>query len=457
MATHNHVFSLSGEIIKNEVVGLYLVAQMSYLKKLYSFNEMGTWNKIKEQKILLPIDAADEIDFKRMTLPICTLEKNCIQKVRAHLVSMNLENCLLTDSENDALMSVARNTKLMRKFRIVDEFCVANSHNILKSEVIFGSGTVPYVTASEGNNSIVSYIAYDPNMLEKGNSIMIGGKTLIVTYQPDDFYSNDSHNLVLSINNEEGRTESAQLYMVASLYKSLSPKYSWGDSISKAKIQSDDLLLPITENGEIDFAFMETYINALKKQIIARLKSNLIKDKYIEENAILAPKSYIPHYSISNEVSLAAESFELYKIKDTDQEITDLMGFGKTILVGCYKDKKHLEWITSHNIYNIRLGKRKGSMEKESSLFTKTSLLVLYNISCPSKLFVYEIEGCQEVFGADLKKIDYPNSKAGKRYMIFNLRLSSIETKSLVDSHLIEKLTTGSSTHIKGVPIFLEP
>lgn len=441
----------------NEKVALWFISWLDKSSPKYKSLLVRDFDEaFNNTKLVVPFkDNQVAVDY--IGVLIHEIERSRIIDIKNFLEDSGLYDKKLTQAEKNAITEIKEGTKLLRKFRIVEEFNVTNSYNILKSDVVYGSGTVPYVTASEGNNSIVSYISYDPNMLEKGNSIMIGGKTLVVTYQPDDFYSNDSHNLVLTINNEEGRTESAQLYMVASLYKSLSPKYSWGDSISKAKIQSDELFLPVTENGGIDFAFMETYINALKKQIIARLKSNLIKDKYTEENAILAPKSYIPHYSISNEVSLAAESFELYKIKDTDQKITDLMGFGKTILVGCYKNKQHLEWITSHNIYNIRLGKRKGSMEKESSLFTKTSLLVLYNISCPSKLFVYEIKGCQEVSGADLKKIDYPNSKAGKRYMIFNLRLSSIETKSLVDSHLIEKLTTRSSTHIKGVPIFLEP
>lgn len=55
LATHNHVFSLSGDIIKNELVGLYLVSQMMYLRKMFSYAEMGTWNKIKVLFLPLPI------------------------------------------------------------------------------------------------------------------------------------------------------------------------------------------------------------------------------------------------------------------------------------------------------------------------------------------------------------------------------------------------------------------
>ena len=209
------------------------------------------------------------------------LKEERLRELEAYLKSTGFEDCTLTPSELKALHNFTQRQKRMRKFRIVEEFTVANSHNILKSDVVFGSGKTPYVTASEGNNSIVSYITYEPEMVETGNSIMIGGKTLVVTYQPKDFFSNDSHNLVLTINHTEGRSETAQLFMVAALYKSLSPKYSWGDSISKAKIQSDEVFLPIKTDGSIDFEFMQNYISAIKKQCIVSLKREIDKEHVV--------------------------------------------------------------------------------------------------------------------------------------------------------------------------------
>lgn len=60
MATHNHVFSLSGDVIKNKHVGLYIVSRMNYMKKIFSYSNMGTWNKIKELDIYLPIQTNDK-------------------------------------------------------------------------------------------------------------------------------------------------------------------------------------------------------------------------------------------------------------------------------------------------------------------------------------------------------------------------------------------------------------
>ena len=51
LATHNHVFSFSGNVIKNKKVGLYIASTMSYLKKIYSYQKSkGTYHHEKFQR-----------------------------------------------------------------------------------------------------------------------------------------------------------------------------------------------------------------------------------------------------------------------------------------------------------------------------------------------------------------------------------------------------------------------
>lgn len=254
----------------NEHIANYLISTMrrafsGFSWGVTSFNE----SILKDVKISLPINDRGNLDLKLMEETTKLIDKDYCHQIVSILNSAGFEDCTLTIEEEQALTANVP----YKSFDIVKEFNVANSHNILKSDVVFGSGSTPYVTACEGNNSIVSHISYNDEMKEEGNSIMIGGKTLVITYQPNDFFSNDSHNLVLKINDVNGRAEAAQLFMVAALYKSLSPKYSWGDSISKAKIQKDKVLFPVDSNGSIDYAFMETYIRAIMKQTIGKLKT----------------------------------------------------------------------------------------------------------------------------------------------------------------------------------------
>lgn len=244
------------------------------------------WSVAKNVKILLPISRDGNIDFSYIEERVRELEEERVRELEAYLCAAGFSDCSLTLAEREALNKFMGGVVRNKSFEIPSIFHIANTHNILKSDVVFNSGTIPYVTASANNNSVVSYISYKNELIERGNSIMIGGKTLVITYQPMDFFSNDSHNLVLRIKDKGGQSESCALFAVTALYKSLLPKYSWGDSISKQKIQNDKVYLPVTDNGSIDYSFMETYISAVKKQVIGRLKDFIAHEKDVYLRAI---------------------------------------------------------------------------------------------------------------------------------------------------------------------------
>lgn len=224
---------------------------------------------IKQQIVSLPITPSNKIDFDFIEDFIAELEERSVAELEAWLRATGFDDCTLTEEEEQAIYRIEKGNQRWAEKKIVNEiFSVQNTHNILKEDVIFGSGNTPYVTASEGNNSVVSYISYKDEMKEEGNSILIGGKTLVITYQPNDFFSNDSHNLLLKPISKMAKREDVELFLVTSLYKSLSPKYSWGNSISNAKIKIDNLNLPINYKGEPDYELMRIYIRAVKKLVI---------------------------------------------------------------------------------------------------------------------------------------------------------------------------------------------
>lgn len=78
MATHNHLFSLTGDVIKNRLVGMYIVGLLSKLPKLFSYTNMATWNKLKSIEISLPVTPAGDIYFDYMERYIRAVEKLAI-------------------------------------------------------------------------------------------------------------------------------------------------------------------------------------------------------------------------------------------------------------------------------------------------------------------------------------------------------------------------------------------
>ncbi|MFM7408742.1 MAG: restriction endonuclease subunit S [Cuspidothrix sp.] len=206
-----------------------------------------------------------KIDFEFMESFIAELEAERIAELEAYLLATGLKDYTLTDEEKQVLDDFEN--EQFEEFNIVDLFEVKNSGSILSRDIIENSGKTPYLCASGENNAVSSYISYDEKYLDKGNCVFIGGKTFVVTYQEKDFYSNDSHNLVLYLKNEEKITKLNQLYLATCINRSLGYKYSWGDSISNKKIQKDKVSLP-TQNNQPNYAIMETFISAIQKLVI---------------------------------------------------------------------------------------------------------------------------------------------------------------------------------------------
>ena len=261
----------------NKTNALFLMAAISsVITKAFSYNCKATKIALKNSIIQLPLkenalafsnpcDNVKNIDFDFMETFIRELEEERIRELNAYLLATGLKDYTLTPEEENALE--AFKTVQWGEFELPEIFDIKNTHNILSSEIVAESGTTPYLCASAENNGVSSYISYKNELLENGNCIFIGGKTFVVSYQKDNFYSNDSHNLALYLK-EQNVTKSNQLYLATCIRKGLSHKYSWGDSISGSKIKSDKFQLPLTKNNEIDYATMETFIKAVEKLVI---------------------------------------------------------------------------------------------------------------------------------------------------------------------------------------------
>jgi len=230
----------------------------------YEWTNKAGWERIKNDKISLPVRDGS-IDFEFIDSFIAELQAQRIAELQAYLTVAGLTDYTLTEEERKALNEY--NNVKFRDFAITEIFIPKNTGNILSEWIVENSGTTPYLCASSENNGVSSYIKYDERYLDKGNCIFIGGKTFEVSYQEKDFYSNDSHNLILRLKEEKWRDKLTQLYIATCVRKSLKHKYSWGDSVSSTKIKKDVIALPIQESSP-DYAKMSLLISAIQKIVI---------------------------------------------------------------------------------------------------------------------------------------------------------------------------------------------
>lgn len=266
MVTHARVFSLKPLFEMTQKQGLFLANSFHFLKYGFGYENMCSWAKIENTKISLPTKNG-EIDFDFMENFIAQLEALRLSQLEAYLLVTGLKDYTLTTAEEQALADFQNGKVQWGEFKIVDLFDVKNTRSILSRDIVENSGDVPYLSASRENNAVSSYISYDEEYLDKGNCVFIGGKTFVVTYQEKDFYSNDSHNLALYLKEKQQKSKLNQLFMASCIYKGLDYKYSWGDSISNRKIQSDIIQLP-TQNQIPNYDYMALLVSAIQKLVI---------------------------------------------------------------------------------------------------------------------------------------------------------------------------------------------
>ncbi len=242
---------------------LFIVS--SWQKNIPNLGYSRHWSIAKNVQFKLPKTKNGEIDFDFMESFIAELEQERMQTLQAYLQATGLDNYELTKEEEKA---IADYEKLeFAEFPITQVFNIKNTGNILSRDIVLNSGNTPYLGAGSENNSISSYIKNDEKYLDKGNCVFIGGKTFVVTYQESDFFSNDSHNLTLTLKNEAFKNKLTQLFLATCVNKSLGYKYSWGDSVSNKKIQKDLISLP-TANNEAIYKVMAPFIRAIQKLVI---------------------------------------------------------------------------------------------------------------------------------------------------------------------------------------------
>ena len=259
-------------LIKSEEVNtlerLYFFATVieKSIKKKFGYENKAGWEKVQEESIKVPIKGKD-IDFDFIDCFMSDLEAQHLVGLDRYLYITGLSNYELSEEERRALKLLEDSKVEFAERPITDIFDIKNTQSILSKDVNFVELGKPYVTAGAENNSIAGYVEYDEKFIDKGNCVFIGGKTFVVTYQSEDFYSNDSHNLALYNKNSKCVNRLNQLYLVTCVQKSLQHQYSWGDSVSNKKISDDFITVPINQ-GEIDYHHMNLLISAVQKLVI---------------------------------------------------------------------------------------------------------------------------------------------------------------------------------------------
>lgn len=138
---------------------------------------------------------------------------------------------------------------------------------------VLESGEHPYVVRLGSNNGHKGFINEDAIYLNDGNTISFGQDTATMYYQEKPYFTGDKIKILKAKKNRFNKINAQ--FFISTMIKAFS-SFSWGgSSFSVNEIKNQKLSLPIAEDGEIDFDFMEDLISELEKERISALENLL--------------------------------------------------------------------------------------------------------------------------------------------------------------------------------------
>lgn len=150
----------------------------------------------------------------------------------------------------------------------------ATQSSIDKKNLVNLVGTIPYITRSDKNNGIDMFIGEQPKYKkDEGNVLTIGLDTQTIFYQPIPFYTGQN---IQVIRHPRMNRYNASFLIVA--IKILLQKFNWGgNGATLTRLKRSKVFLPITNQQEIDWQFMEEYMRRKETLLLKPAVEQLCK------------------------------------------------------------------------------------------------------------------------------------------------------------------------------------
>lgn len=261
--TASDEMTMLGNKYMNERSALFISRCIKSNSTKYAFGRKAFSERIKEQIILLPIDSDGSPNWQFMEDYIKKEMKAQSQKVIAYyenkLMKLGFE---LLDLEVE-----------WKEFKIgaLFDFQRGNQNNMSKCE----DGDIPLISAKKVDNGLKSFIKNNDKKLFSRNIITLNndgdGGVGIAYYQP---YKTALDTHVTALIPREDLSSSNLLY-ISKVIEKQREKFSHGYSLNNSRLYNQKIMLPIDENGDPYWNYMNNFIKKIKKENVEKILNYL--------------------------------------------------------------------------------------------------------------------------------------------------------------------------------------
>ncbi|MDJ1089830.1 restriction endonuclease subunit S [Macrococcoides caseolyticum] len=248
------LYGINKEI--NKEVAMFLIAMIKYAGMKYTY--ANKWRPIRMRKsiIMLPITDSGEPDFDWMELYIKAKYNPTLKKINLF-------------KKHDIQLSTDTKWSVFTIDDIADIYGGKDWSKLERS-----SGKTPFIGSSSLNNGVTDYVTIKNKKHVSKNAISINrnGSVGYAFYHPyEAYFSGDTRYIILKEHSNNQYINSFITVMITAQ----KDKYTFGYKLGTDRIKRQKILLPINEDGTINYVYMENYIKHVQNNLIEKL--SLIK------------------------------------------------------------------------------------------------------------------------------------------------------------------------------------
>jgi hypothetical protein len=221
---------------------LFIETILNQEKYKYIYGRGIVESRYKDTIIKLPIDSRNNPDWQFM--------ENYIK----FIYEREREIARTSIKRKD----IPLNVKEWKEFRIDRLFKVAGTKTTKIDDLEeYGTGNFPYITTQSTNNSVAGFYDY---YTEQGNVLIIDSAvTGFCSYQEKEFSASDH---VEKLESKFPMNKYIGLF-ISTIINSESYKYTYGRKFNQKRIKNTIIQLPVDNQNNPDWQFMENYIKQL--------------------------------------------------------------------------------------------------------------------------------------------------------------------------------------------------
>lgn len=255
----DHVTQLKREGL-DKYAYLFMIPLINRLSEKYSFNREINDERIKREKLLLPVTDAGDIDFQFMS--------SFMKKIETDILGTTLATFKNRIKDNQLNINKLMGGVNWDSFFIEDIAEIVSGKDIYERERV--DGVNPYITATSNQNGIGYFVGNTNATLESEClSVNRNGSVGYCFYHSyKALYGNDTRKLRPKVKNKY-----VSLF-ISMCITNQREKYGYGYKMGTGRLKRQRILLPIDDVGQPHWEFMEQYMRSIESiQILEYLSS----------------------------------------------------------------------------------------------------------------------------------------------------------------------------------------